>query len=242
MIVALFRRERRLVPRKSGLFENQYHSQDGVGEETVTFFRYTLGLLLSVAFSFTLSVRSAVAQFPPSPQSAAFTGAWCAQGDPSKHASIADNGGFLTLTNETGDTSPGQYQGETGIVAPGWQFVTGTLSPDGSQINWSNGTFWARCNSGGGGGGGRHRLNLTGTWYAQGNRSQSCSIQQRGNNLQLSNESGGNASGQMNGKRTLTTNWNGTTIGGTVSDNGNRINWDNGTYWIRFRVYSSQNN
>ena len=240
MIVALFRRERRLVPRKSGLFENQYHSQDGVGEETVTFFRYTLGLLLSVAFSFTLSVRSAVAQFPPSPQSAAFTGAWCAQGDPSKHASIADNGGFLTLTNETGDTSPGQYQGKTGIVAPGWQFVTGTLSPDGSQINWSNGTFWARCNSGGGGG--RRRLNLTGTWYAQGNRSQSCSIQQRGNNLQLSNESGGNASGQMNGKRTLTTNWNGTTIGGTVSDNGNRINWDNGTYWIRFRVYGSQNN
>ena len=211
--------------------KNQYHSQDGIEEETVTFFRYTLGLLLSVAFSFTLSVRSAVAQFPPSPQSAAFTGAWCAQGDPSKHASIADNGGFLTLTNETGDTSPGQYQGKTGIVAPGWQFVTGTLSPDGSQINWSNGTFWARCNSGGGGG--RRRLNLTGTWYAQGNRSQSCSIQQRGNNLQLSNESGANASGQMNGKRTLTTNWNGNTIGGTVSDNGNRINWDNGTFWTR---------
>ena len=117
----------------------------------MTFVRYTLGLLLSVAISLTLSVKSAFAQFPPSPQSAAFTGAWCAQGDPSKHASIADNGGFLTLTNETGDTSPGQYQGKTGIVAPGWQFVTGTLSPDGSQINWSNGTFWARCNSGGGG-------------------------------------------------------------------------------------------
>ena len=94
----------------------------------MTFFRYTLGLLLCVM----LSAECAVAQFPPSPQSAAFTGAWCAQGDPSKHASIADNGGFLTLTNETGDTSPGQYQGQTGIVAPGWQFVTGTLSPDGS--------------------------------------------------------------------------------------------------------------
>jgi hypothetical protein len=208
--------------------------------ETMTFFRYTSGLLLCVAMSFTLSVKSAFAQFPPSQQSAAFTGAWCAQGDPSKHASISDNGGFPTLTNENGDTSPGQYQGNTGIVAPGWQFVTGTLSPDGSQINWSNGTFWARCNSGGGGG--RNRLNLTGTWYAQGDRSQSCSIHQRGNNLQLSNQSGDNASGQMNGKRTLTTSWSGTTIGGTVSDNGNRINWDNGTYWIRFRVYGSQNN
>jgi hypothetical protein len=241
MIVVPLRARRRLVLHvNQGYLKTQYHSQDGIGEQTMTFFRYTLGLLLSVAISLTLGVKSAVAQFPPSPQSAAFTGAWCAQGDPSKHASIADNGGFLTLTNETGDTSPGQYQGKTGIVAPGWQFVTGTLSPDGSQINWSNGTFWARCNSGGGGGG--HRLNLTGTWYAQGDRSQSCSIHQRGSNLQLSNQSGDNASGQMNGKRTLTTSWNGTTIGGTVSDNGNRINWDNGTYWIRFRVYGSQNN
>jgi hypothetical protein len=195
-------------------------------------------LLLVVAITLTVGLKNAVAQFPPQSQSAAFTGAWCAQGDPTKQASIADNGGgFLTLKNENGDTSPGQYQGQTGIVAPGWQFVTGTLSPDGSQINWSNGTFWARCDSGG-----NRRLNLTGTWYAQGNRSQSCSIRQRGNNLQLSNQSGDTATGQMNGKRTLTTNWNGTNIGGTVSANGNRINWDNGTYWTRFRVYASQNN
>jgi hypothetical protein len=194
-------------------------------------------LFLVVAIS--LPAKHALAQFPNQSQSAAFTGAWCAQGDPSKHASISNNGAFLTLTNENGNTSPGQLQGQTGIVAPGWQFTTGTLSPDGSQINWSNGTFWARCDSGGGGGG--HRLNLTGTWYAQGDRSRSCSIRQRGNNLQLSNESGDNASGQMNGKRTLTTNWNGNTIGGAVSTNGNRINWDNGTYWIRFRVYGSQN-
>jgi hypothetical protein len=196
-------------------------------------------LLVAVAIS--LMARDAVAQFP-SNQSAAFAGAWCAQGDPTKHASISSNGAFLTLTDENGNTSPGQLQGQTGIVAPGWQFVTGTLSPDGSQINWSNRTFWARCNSGGGGGGGHHRLNLTGTWYAQGDRSRSCSIRQRGNNLQLSNESGDNANGQMNGKRTLTSTWNGNAIGGTVSNNGNRINWDNGTYWTRFRVYGSQNN
>jgi hypothetical protein len=106
----------------------------------------TVVLLFGVAISLTLGVKNAVAQFPPNqPQSGAFTGAWCVQGDPTKHASISSNGAFLTLTNENGDTSPGQYQGQTGIVAPGWQFVTGTLSPDGSQINWSNGTFWARC-------------------------------------------------------------------------------------------------
>jgi hypothetical protein len=191
-----------------------------------------------LAISFMFGVKEALAQFPPNPQAAAFTGAWCAQGDPTKQASIADNGAFLTLTNENGDTSTGQYQGQNGIVAPGWQFVTGTLSQDGSQINWSNGTFWARCNTGGGG---HQRLNLTGTWYAQGNRSQSCSIRQRGNNLQLSNQSGDNASGQITGKRQLTTNWNGTSIAGTVTANGNRINWDNGTYWTRIRVYATQN-
>ncbi len=197
-------------------------------------------LLCSTVFAICLTFSvHAFAQFPPNPHSAAFTGAWCAQGDPTKQASISDNGAFLTLTNENGDTSTGQYQGQNGIVAPGWQFVTGTLSQDGSQINWSNGTFWARCNTGGGGG--HQRLNLTGTWYAQGSRSQSCSIRQRGNNLQLSNESGDHASGQLTGKRQLTTNWNGTNIAGTVTANGNRINWDNGTFWTRIRVYSAPN-
>jgi hypothetical protein len=197
-------------------------------------------LLFGITMGLMLSLDKAAAQFPPNQSAAAFTGAWCAQGDSTKHASITSNGAFLTLTNENGDTSPGQLQGQNSISAPGWQFVTGTLSQDGSRINWSNGTFWARCDSGNGGGG--NRLNLTGTWYAQGDRSQSCSIRQRGNNLQLSNQSGDQASGQMNGKRTLTTSWNGTTIGGTVSTNGNRIDWDNGTYWTRFRVYGSQTN
>lgn len=90
-------------------------------------------LLLVAAIS--LTAKDAVAQFPPNQsQAAAFTGAWCAQGDPTKHASISSNGAFLTLTNENGDTSPGQFQGQTGIVAPGWQFTTGTLSP-GRQPN-----------------------------------------------------------------------------------------------------------
>ena len=76
----------------------------------------------------------------------------------------------------------------------------------------------------------------------RGTARNSCSIRQHGKNLQLSNESGRQANGQMTGKRQLTTNWNGTSIGGTVTANGNRINWDNGTYWTRFRVYGSQNN
>lgn len=205
------------------------HARDAKSAAVITF-------VATLAVSLAFSAKQAVAQFPPNPRSAAFTGGWCAQGDPTKQASISDNGAFLTLTNENGDTSTGQYQGQNQIVAPGWQFVTGTLSSDGSQINWSNGTFWARCNTGGSG---HQRLNLTGTWYAQGSRSQSCFIRQRGNSLQLSNESGDHASGQITGKRQLTTNWNGNTIVGTVTANGNRINWDNGTFWTRIRVYSA---
>jgi hypothetical protein len=170
-------------------------------------------------------------------QSGGFLGAWCAQGDPMKHASISNNGVFLNLTNENGDTSVGNLQGANQVVAPGWQFVTGTLSRDGSQINWSNGTFWARCRNSGGGG--RRSPNLNGNWYPNGNRSLSCSIQQRRGNLTLQNETGQRATGSFNGRDRVSTNWSGTRISGMVSSDGNRIDWDNGTYWIRYRVYSN---
>jgi hypothetical protein len=168
-------------------------------------------------------------------QGAGFMGAWCAQGDPTKQASISNNGVFLSLTNENGDTSIGNLQGSNQISAPGWQFVTGTLSGNGRQINWSNGTFWARCPSGGGG---NHYGSLSGNWYPNGNRSLSCSIQQHRGNLTLQNEVGQKATGSFNGRGQVSTNWSGTRINGTVSRDGNRINWDNGTFWIRYRLYT----
>jgi hypothetical protein len=171
-------------------------------------------------------------------QNSAFLGQWCAQGDRNKQASITANGMSLTVTNEQGSSSIANYQGmnQSTIVAPQWQFVTGTLSSDGSRINWSNGTFWARCNSGGGGGGGGHygRLpNLQGTWYRGGNRNQACSIQQNKKNLTFTNESGQTAQGNFLGPNNLTANWGGQTINGRLVNNAGRINWDNGTYWSR---------
>jgi hypothetical protein len=168
-------------------------------------------------------------------ESAGFLGAWCAQGDPSKQASISSNGPMLSLTNESGSTSIGNMQGNNQIVAPEWQFVTGTLSGDGRRINWSNGTFWARCY--GGGGGGYRTPNLNGNWYPNGNRSLQCSIQQRRGNLTLQNEVGDRATGSFNGKWSVTTNWQGTRITGTISKDGTRIDWSNGTYWVRYRLY-----
>jgi hypothetical protein len=167
-------------------------------------------------------------------QGSGFLGAWCAQGDPTKHASISSNGVFFNLTNESGSTSIGHMDAgsENVLVADEWQFVQGTLSSNGNQINWSNGTFWARCNNGGGGGGGR-RPNIDGTWYRGGDHSQACYIKQRGKNLKLTNEGGSTATGSFDDKRHVTTSWNGTTIGGTIARGGDRIDWDNGTYWTR---------
>ena len=168
-------------------------------------------------------------------QSAGFIGGWCAQGDRTKQTSISYNGAFYNLTNENGDTSIGNLQGKNQIQAPGWQFVTGTLTMNGTQIQWSNGTFWARCPTGGGGWG---KLDLNGNWYPNGNRSMQCSIQQHKGNLTLQNESGQRATGSFSSTRRITTNWQGTKITGSITSDGNRINWDNGTYWIRYRLYT----
>jgi len=189
-------------------------------------------LVVLVASPFFLYSQVADAASPgQGNQGAGFLGQWCAQGDPSKQASITSNGGaFFNLTNEQGDTSPGTLQGPNVMSAPGWQFVTGTLTPDGSQINWSNGTFWARCNNGGGG---WRRPRIEGTWYRGGNRSQRCYIRRRGDTYTLTNEASASATGSWDSRRQLTTNWSGTIISGIVTNGGNRINWDNGTFWTR---------
>jgi hypothetical protein len=172
----------------------------------------------------------------PINQGSAFLGQWCAQGDSTKRCSITANGPFLSLTNEQGSTSTGTVQGMNSdtITADQWQFVRGTVNADDSQINWSNGTYWARCdNSGGGGGGGHHRPNLQGTWYRNGNHSLACSIQQRKNGLTFTNEQGQTAQGKFLGNRNVTANWGGSTINGTLVNNAGQINWDNGTMWSR---------
>jgi hypothetical protein len=191
---------------------------------------------LTVALFFSILIDSQIACARPAPQGnqgAGFLGQWCAQGDPNKQTSITSNGGvFFNLTNENGDTSPGNLQGPNVMSAPGWQFVTGTLTPDGSRINWSNGTMWARCNNGGGGGG-WNRPRIEGTWYRGGNRSQRCTIRRRGQTYRLTNEANASATGSWDSRRQFTTNWSGTVINGIVTSGGNRINWDNGTFWTR---------
>ncbi len=157
-----------------------------------------------------------------------FLGTWCAQGDRTKHTSITSNGVYLTLTNESGSTSIGHVSGGANpqITADEWNFVQGSLSADGRTINWTNGTFWSRCAS--------HRpVDLQGTWYAGGDHSKACYIDQRGDRLMFRNEVGQSATGSFTGRYAITTDWSGVTISGTISRTQNRILWSNGTYWTR---------
>lgn len=198
-------------------------------------------LVLVLAAMFFYPAARALTPQPGSGQGSGFLGAWCAQGDPHKNASISGNGAFFTLTNENGDSSVGNLTSPNQISAPQWQFVTGTLSGDGTQINWSNGTFWARCDRDSGNGGddgGWDRIRLNGRWFANGNRNHVCTIQQHHGSLDLQNESGDSASGSFTGRHHIVTNWNGTTIRGHINDDGTRIDWDNGTYWSRDRLYT----
>jgi hypothetical protein len=162
-------------------------------------------------------------------QTGAFVGAWCAQGDPSKRASITSDGPFnLNLTNESGATSTGIVSGLSGnsITAPQWNLVQGNLSPDGQTINWSNNTFWTRCS-------GRRYIDVQGTWYVGGDSTRPCRIDQRKAALKLRNETGQRGSGSFTSSHQIATTWSGTPISGTISNDQNRIDWSNGTYWTR---------
>src|SRR5271163_962716 len=118
-------------------------------------------VMLAIAGPNAFAQSHNVSAQPDNGQVSGFLGAWCAQGDPSKHASVSSNEAYFNLANENGKTSMGNLINANQISAPDWQFITGTLSHNGRRIDWSNRTFWTRCSNGGGrwgwGGGGQGR-------------------------------------------------------------------------------------
>jgi hypothetical protein len=189
-----------------------------------------IGLAMALVATFAALIGPTPATAQPGPNiNPQFVGSWCVNGDPTKIGSIAQNGLGLQLTNESGSTSIAQPVGPGGstIVALQWNLVQGTLTSDASRINWTNGSYWNHCSSGGGG------KTLDGTWYASGDPGRMCSISQRLGALTFVNESGTTASGNFNGPRHLVAFWQGTPIGGAISGDGSRITWDNGTFWSR---------
>jgi|HubBroStandDraft_6_1064221.scaffolds.fasta_scaffold84122_2 poly(beta-D-mannuronate) lyase len=191
------------------------------------------------------TVNAAMAeQFPHNPsQAAGFLGEWCGQGIHGMRASITDSGPYLTLTNENGDASTGRVDDKGKIVAPGWQNVTGSLNPSGIQIDWSNGTYWERCDAARGdadrGDGDRRPLNLAGKWFPQGNLSRPCMIRQQSSDLHIECVELATTNGRIDGAAHFTIKWGARSIGATVTADHNHIHWDDQTYWTRSTLYES---
>jgi hypothetical protein len=84
---------------------------------------------------------------------------------------------------------------------------------------------------------------IEGTWYAQGNASKRCHIQQSGLNVSFTNEIGDRAKGVFKDPSTLSASWPDwhnsmgagprTTYIGHISTDLTVIRWSNGTYWTR---------
>lgn len=77
---------------------------------------------------------------------------------------------------------------------------------------------------------------ISGRWYADGDFSRRCEINQSGTSVRLRNEQGKTATGSFINPSTLTTDWGyfgARNITGTISSDLRRITWSNGTYWTR---------
>jgi hypothetical protein len=77
--------------------------------------------------------------------------------------------------------------------------------------------------------------NLSGVWLANGSPGARCSIEQNGASLTLRNQQGRSASGTIVGSMKVSTDWGsgGGHITGTFSANLRRIDWSNGSFWLR---------
>jgi poly(beta-D-mannuronate) lyase len=168
-------------------------------------------------------------EFPEGFTHSYFLGDWCVEGHTDLHGTIADGGDLLAMRNEQGATSTGELRGPFLLIAPLWNSA-GALTPDRSQIDWTNGTYWARCPSTP-----LHQpVNLNGRWIAQ---NGSCSIRQQGNQLQLGDTKDCLATGRVDEKGHLMLDVYGTQLEGNITVDGNHINWQDMTYWTRAEVY-----
>ena len=173
------------------------------------------------------------AEFPPGLEQSYFLGDWCAEGRTDLHGTITNAGDSLALNNGQGSTSTGELRSPFLLVAPAWNSVSGALTPDRKQIDWSNGTYWIRCPSVTV----RQPANLDGKWIAQGG---SCLIRQQGSRLQIGDTKDCLATGQVDENGRITLDVSGIRFEGSVTADGSHINWQDGTYWTRAEVYGIQ--
>jgi hypothetical protein len=192
------------------------------------------GALLLSSVGAPLVVRERSAQAAPVAQGVGnFDGPWYFGGDLSSPALIIQAGTNATLMNEQG--RPANATLSINQIAANWGDgpITGTLTPDQRQINWDNGTFWQRlalvdaASLGG-------NPNIGGIWSVGDNAAaRALIVQQPNGTLSFINEQGRPSPGAFSNPNTfVATGWGGN-ISGTLSPDGNFINWSNGTNWRR---------
>jgi poly(beta-D-mannuronate) lyase len=169
-------------------------------------------------------------EFPAGHVHSFFLGEWCGEGKTELRATIADGGDFFVLNNGQGSLSSGEARGPFVIAALEWGPVLGILSSDRSQIDWSNGTYWARCSSRPA----TRPVNLTGTWIAM---DGSCVVHQEGNLVRFGDSKDCLAAGSVDKNGHLELDALAGKFEGDVTVDGNHINWVDGSYWTRAEVY-----
>jgi hypothetical protein len=142
--------------------------------------------------------------------------------------SVQPDGRNLTIINEQGRRSDGYATSPREIEIPSLR-IKGHVSHGGRRISWTNGTEWTRephkhgSDSEQGPGQG-----LSGRWYHDG-KPTSVSVSP-GGSVTITNEQGQTSSGHMSGNGDIVMS---SFIRGSVSPNGRRISWSNGTEWTR---------
>jgi hypothetical protein len=160
-------------------------------------------------------------------------GRWYLNGDPSKPTTITVNGRRLEATNENGNTSRLETDRSGNIRASDWRGLRGSLK--GNRIQWDNGTTWTRMPSDRFANWSdrwseREARQLQGRWYFNGDPKKPTEINVNGKSLEARNENGETSRLQMDRYGNVRApDWQG--IRGNVK--GDRIEWENGTTWIR---------
>ncbi|MFN0053350.1 MAG: lamin tail domain-containing protein [Planctomycetales bacterium] len=136
-----------------------------------------------------------------------------------REAGIRQLGTEITFTGGTGATSTGQFVGAGQLIASGWGQLNATLSTDGQQINWSNGTTWTLIPE------------IDGAWSNA--AGQPTRIEQLGMSLLFVNRVGGTSVGRFVAPgQVQARDWG--NILGTL--NGSSIAWSNGTVWTHHNL------
>jgi hypothetical protein len=156
------------------------------------------------------------------------SGQWYHDGKPVS-IRVAPDGRNLTLIDENGHRISGVANSPYELEFP-MARLKGTVGHGGRRISWNNGTTWTREPNQGGShfGAGHGQQGISGRWYHDG-KPTSVSASP-GGSVTITDEQGKTTVGHMSGNGDIVLS---SLIHGTVSSDGRRISWSNGTTWTR---------